>query len=560
MYHQSQNMLVPTAAQVDNLIAADPDVELFGPFQANDPNVEVIRTRNCCLVPTAYISLVIDQPHTPKELWTTLKGAISADSLDQECAPVVEFLRACLSRPTQDALSPLALDAAHLPTVVALDPDLISHRRRILYEDFPHFNSAVSQAQANLVSQGIHALTQEVHLGRVENREQKERERNKTFESEYPASYQKLLRFAQVPAGNLLQPVWNQLARAKKADRIRVLTQYLELAKQQLELVHVKLEVTPSLLEKVFNLVFSPPAMVAGFTEYFNTFVLSGEGSKAIRQATLYETLYSGSAAPSAADLELIASTDMKPASDMISYQNVVQKALIFHQCLWGGLHPVTNTLRAYHRILGQKTIDLQQYQLGCGTRDRLLFYPRLQFKLQTELDYWFELASIPNLQAGDLPLLATQQVFHDMRLSLRWEPNMGIQVMESLGLNSLQPPLAPAGRGVPPVRGGPPANDGGGTEPGPENRTITNPTFSAELFNQFRESRIGARSVRERLERAGIELPRSRINDTEPMCLAYHARARCNVNCRRSYDHVPYTAAQYAPLAQLCSEHWPQA
>lgn len=152
-------MLVPTAAQIDNLIAADPNEELFGPFQAKNKNVEVIHTRNCCLVPTAYIPLVIDQPHTPKELWTTLKGAISADGLDQECAPVVEFLQACLSCPTQDALSPSALDAAHLPTVVALDPDLISHHCRILYEDFPHFNQAVLQAQANLVSQGIHALT-----------------------------------------------------------------------------------------------------------------------------------------------------------------------------------------------------------------------------------------------------------------------------------------------------------------------------------------------------------------------------------------------------------------
>lgn len=203
----------------------------------------------------------------------------------------------------------------------------------------------------------------------------------------------------------------------------------------------------------------------------------------------------------------------------------------------------VLNTLSTYHRILSQKSMDLQQYQLGCESRDRLLFYPRLQFKLQTELDYWFEVANIPNMQAGDLPTLATHQVFQDIRLMNRWEPTMGTQVLDSLGLSLIQPPPAQ----VP--RSGVPASDGGGSEPTTENRTITNPTFNSELFNQFRESRVGARSVRERLERSGIDLPRSRINSAEPMCLAYQARARCNVNCRRAYDHVPYTAA-----------HWPQA
>lgn len=76
MYYQSNYMLVSNAVQLDNLIVADPDETLFGPLEAADPNVELISTRNCCLVPTAYIPLVIDQAHTPKEHWTTLRGAI----------------------------------------------------------------------------------------------------------------------------------------------------------------------------------------------------------------------------------------------------------------------------------------------------------------------------------------------------------------------------------------------------------------------------------------------------------------------------------------------------
>jgi hypothetical protein len=551
MYHQSNNMLVPSAAQLDNLIAADPNEDLFGPFEAADPNVELIRTRNCCLVPTAYIPLVIDQAHTPKELWATLRGAIVNDGLEQACIPLINFLRACLSRPTANDLSPLALPPANLPTVVALDTDLIDHRRRILVEDFPHFNQAVNQAQANMVSQGIHALTQEVHLSRVEQREERDRDRNKTFESVFPASFAKLLAYAQVANGNLLQPVWNLMARAKKADRLRILSQHLDLAKQQVELMHVKVEVTPTLLEKIINLVFAPPSLAPEFKDYFNCFAIDADSNQALRQSLLYETLYAGAAAPSIADLASISSMEIKAASDVIGYQHVIQKLVIFNQCFWGGTHPVTTSLLQYLRYLNQKQMELQLYQAGCDNRDKVLFYPRLQFKLQTELDHYFELSSIPNVRPTDLPAFTPQLVFQDIRLRRQWEPAMSHQSLEQLGL-SLVAPAPPTSAGVP----APPSAPSG--EPA-LNRTIQNTSFNAELFNTYRESSTGARTVRERVAAAGIELPRSRVDASKPMCLAYHTRGRCNTACRHAFDHVAYTAAQYAPLVEFCANHWPQ-
>lgn len=72
-------------------------------------------------------------------------------------------------------------------------------------------------------------------------------------------------------------------------------------------------------------------------------------------------------------------------------------------------------------------------------------------------------------------------------------------------------------------------------------------------------DSGVGARAVRERWEADQLEMLHSRINHNEPMCLAYHIKARCNAACGRAYDHVAYTAAQYAPLVQFCTEHWPQ-
>lgn len=85
---------------------------------------------------------------------------------------------------------------------------------------------------------------------------------------------------------------------------------------------------------------------------------------------------------------------------------------------------------------------------MGCNPRDRFLFYPRMQFKLQTELDNWFELASVPGVQADDLPPLTLHQVFQSLRLMIPWEPTMGNHFMEQLGLNSFQPPPSGGGGG----------------------------------------------------------------------------------------------------------------
>ena len=553
MYHQSNNMLAPTAAQLDNLIAADPNDEIFGPFQANDPNVELIRTRYCCLVPHSYIPLVIDRPHTPKELWTTLRGAIVNDGAEQACEPLINYLRACMSRPAPNDLSYLALGSDDLPTVVALDPDLIAHRRRLLYEDFPHFNNAVGHAQATLVSQGIHALTQEVHLGRIETQQERSRARNKTFQSEYPASYQTLLNYAQVQNGNLLQPVWNQLARAKKGDRIRILQQHLELAKQQVHLTHVKVDTTPGILEKVLNLQYHSASANGNFKEYFNSFLLDTSNSSVVQQASLYETLHSGGAAPSAADLQLISNLDIKASTDTVGYLYLIQKYLIYHQCLWGGAHPVTTSLATYYRMLNQKQVELQNYQSGCETKDRLLFWPRLQFKLQTEIDYWFDMASYPNVQPADLPTLNTHGVFQQIRLHSQWEPVMGLHYLEQLGLNTVRPSPSPAVVGV---QG---RDDSNSRNQPAENRTITNPTFNADLFNQYREDRtMPAREVKSKWRAAGLELPNSRVDPSKKMCLAYHVKGRCNSSCGSAFDHVQYSVSQYAPMVQLCSEHWP--
>lgn len=143
-----------------------------------------------------------------------------------------------------------------------------------------------------------------------------------------------------------------------------------------------------------------------------------------MQQATLYETLHLGGAAPLAADLQLISNLDIKASTDTVSYLYLIQKYLMYHQCLWGGAHPVSTNLVTYYQMLNQKQLN-----------DKLLFWPCLQIKLQTEINYWFDMASYPNIQPADLPTLNTHGVFQAICLQ---------SVGASNGINvSLSPSLA---------------------------------------------------------------------------------------------------------------------
>lgn len=148
-------------------------------------------------------------------------------------------------------------------------------------------------------------------------------------------------------------------------------------------------------------------------------------------------------------------------------------------------------------------------------------------------------MASYPNVQPIDLPMLNTHGVFQAIQLHAQWEL-IGSQYLEQLGLNTV--PQAPSH-----TVGGFQSRDDSSNrgEPPAENRTISNPTFNADLFNQYREDRTSpAQEVRHNWEAAGVQLPRSCVDSSRPMCLAYHVKGRCNTGCGASYDHAQYSVS----------------
>lgn len=147
-----------------------------------------------------------------------------------------------------------------------------------------------------------------------------------------------------------------------------------------------------------------------------------------------------------------------------------------------------------------------------------------------------------------------------------RWEPSMKDVAAVKRGL-----PTSTQGGAAAPAGG---AGAGGGGYPGGSGERIPNPTaseaqkkgvdkiqtnekFNLVLFDHFKRCSQTCRE-RRRLIAAGKlpGLPLSRI-DNDPMCLAWHTKGKCNIDCPRKSDHVEYTAAQYSELAQWCTANY---
>ena len=144
-----------------------------------------------------------------------------------------------------------------------------------------------------------------------------------------------------------------------------------------------------------------------------------------------------------------------------------------------------------------------------------------------------------------------------------RWEPSTKDVAAVRRGLTTTTREGATGGTG-----------GGGGGSPGGSGERIPTPTaseaqkkgvdkiqtnekFNLVLFDHFKKCSQTCRE-RRRLIAAGKlpVLPLSRI-DNDPMCLAWHTKGKCNVDCPRKSDHVEYTAAQYSELAQWCTANY---
>jgi len=551
----NQQLLVPTAVTIDATLAAQPELELLGPYAQAEGGTELIKVRRTCFVPPCYVPMFLGEPLTPRAAWERVRGQIVLDGNEVSCLALVKYLQAALTRPADGAAPLLAL--VDPPTAPLADGLLLDHRQRVLEEDFPQLSQQRAGAQQDQVAATLGELVRDNRQAREQERADKEKAKSKDpVDLLGEAGLQKLLRWSQVETSADLQAIWRDLANAKKSQQLAILQWAVDKAKEEVGEAELQFMVSPAHLEMIKNLRFTmlTPNHVATGVQPFQFPEEALDGATAAQ--SMYEALYAGVSAPPMADLALV--MQARPGAPRAIYQarHQVRRVSILLVILLGEDHQLTRAYdQFYHRFLSAEA-ELHRYQQSLPTpQEQLLFPTRILKRNAIDLSYWFEMQS-HTPAARSPPRL--QQLFDDIKQELTtWEPQMSLGFLKELKLDGLsQIPYVPNATPTPTPR---PAPDGGSPKPPGDDATASNPHFWEATFGPYRKlTSVKTRAIRRKIvEKLLPVLPLSKV-DGQPMCLAWHSKGQCNVRCPRAADHVAYTHSELGPLAAWCSVNYP--
>jgi hypothetical protein len=169
-FHQAGGVTirVPTREVIDQMLGADPEVRLLGPFGNDDAGTEIIRVRRyAMLLPFRYVRLLLRGPLTPKEAWVQLAGAIFADGKQEACAPLIDWLRAVLTRQAEGLASRVQMEHPRIPLML---PILVKRCWQLMLSDLPALSPGATLVAGAAIATSLNAMVSDNRVFRQAER------------------------------------------------------------------------------------------------------------------------------------------------------------------------------------------------------------------------------------------------------------------------------------------------------------------------------------------------------------------------------------------------------
>jgi len=562
---------VPTAARLQQLFAAQPDVEVFGPFLAGDNDVDPVTSRVAMIVPNRYVTPLLTRGMTPKEAFLALSGMIQQDGNTVACEPLLDWLRTTLTRraaglPPRTVVTPLS-------SPVFQDPqdqhDCTAYRLGIMHRDLPHTVPGVQHNSAVLIAQGISSLTQEQRLAREEAIAHRQTKDAPKKPSDYfGVLLERLMRWCQVDSEDDLPPIYDTLANTKKGKIRLALQTALEDSLSNLGYLE-EFPVSATLATKIVDLKWHSH-LQDDFTVGLNIFCFGSMDEEAMEELRRvnqhYDTITNGEAAPSLVDVATLQDHkyDVFIPKTLAQLRYSVERSEALWQVLLGAHHPVTRQHRAYkvHLSLHEKRLE------RVVPRDlrKLHLVPALLARVvQVDVNHFLLDQS---RSPGPLPFDRMTEVFGDIARARQWEPQFPARYLNEVPFattSTVPPAINTSGASLadtalttpstlPPSVA--PTAPTAPTAPNPAGTIVRNSGYNAALFGEYKAKGIKTGKLKAALhDRGNIKVPRNSSNVT--MCIPYHVIGMCNTRCHSVADHAPHSEADANTLATWCAEHY---
>ena len=94
---QTSTVVALTAGAMDSDLAGDVDAPLFGPYVVGDVDCKQVKTRYAVYVPPPLVGHLLGRELTERQAWDRVRGSIIDLSIEEECKPLVDWLRVALT-------------------------------------------------------------------------------------------------------------------------------------------------------------------------------------------------------------------------------------------------------------------------------------------------------------------------------------------------------------------------------------------------------------------------------------------------------------------------------
>lgn len=534
---------VPTVAHMaTEWAAADPATPLLGPYAVADPLTEGVRARFFTPIPKEYIPLVMRQDSwTPRKLWGELCTAIVADQRQVMCGPLLRWLRiACTA--TTDATGAIDAPAVASPTLTPPLADAVLQRRfwSWIVADLPALASQGTAAQANAMTATLQALKTEFSLQRVEAAAARAAAKlPKSLSEKYPEASVGLRLLCEVATDVDLPPFWITYATLGKKEGFFALGQALDTrAGQAGSMGHAPM-VTPPLYERISSFTFGSrnvDDLNAGLSPFLMTSGLGADADAQRRNATVYQMMYAGAAAPDVAQVLPLITTAPNMPTTMLGLQIGIKNYSVLLDVLLGVDHRVSRDFRRFVQSWDRITLEVEA---SFGDQIRA-WIPRFLRYIQLCMVQYFNLASSLGPSA---PLPPLDQLVHHVQMR-NWP---ALPPLPTAYIADQLPRAPPAIRTPAPPAPPPP----GATPPAPAATPVTNLHSDRTLVAQFERGNMALRQLSSHAN--ARPLPTADGSATQ-LCLAYCLRGNCSSTCSRSATHRDLTATERAGIVSLLS------
>jgi hypothetical protein len=364
---------VPRREVLDQLLAADPELALLGPFGNEDAGTDVVRVRQAMLIPFRYVRLLLQCPLTPREAWVQVAGAIYNDGTQDACGPLLDWFRVALTR--QGAEQPSRLQQEH-PRVPLMLPALIQHRWELVLADLPALSEGATLAAGHVIASSLNAFVSDNREFR--NADEARRALNSTRTPEKcfgRTGVLKLLRLCQVPTSDHLPEMWTQMANEpRRQDGIVTIQQSFDSMAQSLGLFKVHIPITPDVVAKIRSVALemsNEEDLTTGIHPFTFAYMDTSEIAEAYAIAEHYKMLHDDKGAPSLQDAIFLATPGRIKLPKLLSEAHIyLQNFRVALHVLMGSAHELTKAYDAFWR----RWSTSQQYLLGVYTQQPGMF------------------------------------------------------------------------------------------------------------------------------------------------------------------------------------------